>query len=274
MNSGKYTLANGTFIQSDEYRISDLDSKAMNFTEKIRSVRTIMPFFNETLELIRYKLELYNQSFPEFTDHQGTDLKRQLERTLTKNKHFLGAVLSLTIRFTENKISWTVQSEKLKETDYELNEKGLYISTFEDIQKPASAISNLSIGSEIYWNLAQAQVKNQMTDRILILNPENYILEVPESNIYTIKGNLVCTPHISDGAYADISQPRIIEAIHGLNLEFSEDTPLTKYSLQESDEVFIVNATEGIRWIAGFEGKRFYNNTTRKINEEFSKRLI
>lgn len=274
MNSGKYTLVNGTFILSNEYQLSDLDSKALTFTEKIRSVRTLLPFFGETLEVIRYKLELYNQSFPEFTNHEGAELKRQLERTLTKNKHFLGAVLNLTIRFTGNKISWSVQSEKLSETDFELNEKGLYIGTYEEIQKPASAISNLSLGSEIFWNLAKSNIKDQMTDRLLILNPENLILEVPDSNIYTITGNLVRTPNIADGAYADISQPKLIETIQRMKMDFSDETPLNTKSIQESDEVFIVNAIEGIRWIAGFEGKRFYNNTTRKINTELNKRLV
>ncbi|MFY9154002.1 MAG: aminotransferase class IV [Prolixibacteraceae bacterium] len=274
MNFGKYTLVNGTFILSDDYQLSGLDLKALNFTERFRSIRTQLPFFNETLELIRYKLELYNQTFPEFTNNDGAELKRQLERTLAKNKHYLGAILYFTIRFAGNKIHWSVQSEKLSETVFELNDKGLYIFAFEEIQKPVSAISNLSLGSEIYWNLAIAQLKDRVDDRILILNPENHVLEVPESNIYTIKGNLVSTPHISDGAYADISQPKLFDAINRLNLKFSDETPLTIETVLESDEVFIMNAIEGIRWIVGFEGKRYFNTTTRKINDMLNRQLV
>ena len=96
MSKGKYILANGTFIPTDEFRISPAESEAFLFSEKIRAVRTNFPFFAETLELIKLKLFLFNQSFPEFTNHDGAGLKRQLERTLTKNKFFLGAVFTIS----------------------------------------------------------------------------------------------------------------------------------------------------------------------------------
>lgn len=274
MDFGKYTLINGSFIPSDEFYISDSDSKALTFSERIRSVRTSMPFFNETLEIIKLKFDLLNQSFPEFTEKDGAGLKRQLQRTLTKNKHFLGAVLYLTFRFRNEKVTYSIQSEKLQETDFELNEKGLYVSIFDGIKKPVSAISNLSIGSELYWNIAKAQTGDNFSDPVLILNTENQIIEVPYSNIYTIKSNFVNTPTISSGSYTDITQPFIFEIFKNLNLKFTDEEPLTIQHIQESDEVFIANAIEGIRWIVGFDGKRYYNNTTRKINEEFNKGLV
>ena len=274
MNIGKYTLVDGKFILSDDFRISYSDSICLTITEKIRAVRTNMPFFSETLEIIRLKLELYNQTFPEFTEKEGTEFKRQLERTLTKNKHFLGAVLHVNLRILNHKISYSIQSEKLTETDFELNEKGLYVATFGEIPKPISAISHLSAGSELFWNIAKAHNQDPLIDRILILDSQDHILEVPESNIYFIKDDRVYSPNMIFGAYLDITQPYVLEIVKSLNLKFNEDQPVSIQNMREADEVFIVNAVEGIRWIIGFEGKRYYNTTTRKILERFSRGLI
>jgi branched-subunit amino acid aminotransferase/4-amino-4-deoxychorismate lyase len=273
MNKGKYILVNGTFVPTEEYRISLPESDGFLFSEKIRSVRTAFPFFKETLDLIKRKLRIFGQSFADLTASDGSGLKRQLERTLTKNKHFLGAVFIVTFRFSELKIHYTIQSEKLENTAYELNEKGLYVEAFDEIKKPASIISMLSIGSEIYWNIARNQLTNPMTDHFLIINTENHIVEISESNIYVLKGKTVRGASIAQGAYLDVTRPLMLKIFSKFNLEFSEEPGISLQDIREADEILIVNAIDGIRWIVGFEGKRFFNHTIRKISEEFNQSL-
>ncbi|MEI8114734.1 MAG: aminotransferase class IV [Bacteroidia bacterium] len=273
MNKGKYILVNGTFVPTEEYRISLPESDGFLFSEKIRSVRTAFPFFKETLDLIKRKLRIFGQSFADLTANDGSGLKRQLERTLTKNKHFLGAVFIVTFRFSELKIHYTIQSEKLENTAYELNEKGLYVEAFDEIKKPASIISMLSIGSEIYWNIARNQLTNPMTDHFLIINTENHIVEISESNIYVLKGKTVRGASIAQGAYLDVTRPLMLKIFSKFNLEFSEEPGISLQDIREADEILIVNAIDGIRWIVGFEGKRFFNHTIRKISEEFNQSL-
>ncbi len=274
MSLGKYILVNGSFIPSDEYHISLAESEAFLFSEKIRSVRTAFPFFRETSEVIKLKLRIFGHTFPDFTSNGGSGLKRQLERTLTKNKHFLGAFFSITFRFVEQKVHYTIQSEKLENTSYELNEKGLYVEVFDEIRKPASSISMLSIGSEIYWNIARNQQTNPLFDHFLILNTNGQIIEIYESNIYLIKGKLVKGASSSQGAYQDISRPLMLDIFKKLGLEYSEELGITTQNLKEAEEILVVNAIEGIRWIVGFEGKRFFNNTIRKISDLFNRSIL
>ena len=131
MNEGNYILVNGSFLSSAEYRISLQESEGFLFSEKIRSVQTCFPFFRETLEVIKLKLMIFNQPFPELTENEGAVLKRQMERTLTKNKQFLGAILSVRFWVYEQKIQYSVQSTKSEKKGYELNIKGLYVSVFQ-----------------------------------------------------------------------------------------------------------------------------------------------
>lgn len=274
MSKGKYILVNGSFISTEEYRISLSESQAFQFSEKIRAIRSAFPFFRETLEMIKLKLLIFNQSFPEFTDNDGSELKRQLERTLTKNKHFLGALLILTIRFTNQKVHYSLQSEKLDSIGYSLNEKGLYVEIFIKIQKPVSSLSNLSIGSEIYWIVAKNHLKDSTADQLLLLNTDDQIIEIPESNIYTIKGKTIRGASSEQGAYIDITRSVMLDIFRRLNLEYNEYEGITRTDIQECEEILVVNSIEGIRWIAGFEGKRYFNNTIRKISELFDQGKI
>jgi len=274
MSIGKYILVNGSFIPTDEYRISLSESEAFLFSQKIRSVRTAFPFFSETLENIKLQLRIFGHSFPDFTGNNGSGLKRQLERTLTKNKHFLGAVFIITFRYAEQKIQYTIQSEKLEDISYELNEKGLYVESFDEIRKSASSISSLSIGSEVYWKIAKNQQTNPLFDHFLIVNTEGFITEIPESNIYLIKGNIVLGASSNQGAYQDISRPLMIKIFKELGLKFTDEQGITFQNLREAEEILAVNAIDGIRWIVGFEGKRYFNNTIRKISELFKSSLL
>jgi branched-chain amino acid aminotransferase len=274
MNKGKYILVNGTFVPTEEYQISLIESEAFHFSEKIRAIRSSFPFFSETLELIKLKLSFYNQSFPEFTENNGSDLKRQLERTLTKNKHFLGALLTLTFRFTGKNIYFTIQSEKIDPAGYELNEKGLYVEIFDRVQKSTSTLSSLSIGSEVYWNIATGYLKESTFDEFILVNSSDQIIETPESNIYLIKGKTVRGASSEHGAYQDVTKPLILDIFRRLTLEYTEHKGITNDDFRNTEEILVVNSINGIRWIVGFEDKRYFNNTIRKIADLFYQQIF
>lgn len=269
MSQGKYILVDGTFVLTAEYRLTIAEAQELHFSEKFRSIRSAIPFFSETLELLRLKLLYYNQVFPEFTTDNGAGLKRQLERTLTKNKHFMGAIITLTFRFSGQKVHYSIQSEKTEPVGYELNEKGIYIEIINPIQKSVSSLSSLALGSEIYWKIAACHIKESTADELLIVNTSNCIVEAPESNIYLIKGKRVKGTSSDDGAYTDITKPRMLEIFNRLNLNYFEDK-ITEIDLREAEELLIVNSIKGIRWVIGFEDKRYFNQTIRKINEQFN----
>ena len=274
MSKGKYILVDGTFVSTEEYQISLVESGAIHFTEKIRAIRTSFPFFKETLDLIRFKLFLYNQSLPEFTENDGSALRRQLERTLTKNKHYLGAILTLTLRFSEQKIQFTIQSEKTDQVGYELNEKGLYTEIFEPIKKSISSLSHLSLGSEIFWDIAKSHQKESTTDELLLVNTSDQIIETYESNIYLIKGKTAKGAGSEQGAYQDITKPLMLDVFKKLKLDYADSEGITKSDLYEADELLIVNSIKGIRWVIGFENKRYFNHTIRKITDLFNQLIF
>jgi Branched-chain amino acid aminotransferase/4-amino-4-deoxychorismate lyase len=274
MSKGKFILVNGSFVSLSDYRITLEEAAALNFSEQFRVMRSNFPFFDETLEIIKLKLFLLNQAFPDFIDDDGADLKRQMERTLTKNKHFLGAILTLTFRFLNGQTKFEIQSESTPSAIYDLNDKGLYAEIFDKIQKPVSSLSTLTLGSVAYWQISQEYCSASTADEFIIVNTQDSILEIPYGNLYLIKGDSVLGASPDDGAYVDVTKSALLDIFGKLNLKFSEHVPITPEAVENADEVFCVNAIQGIRWIIGISGKRYFNATTRKINELFSKLAI
>lgn len=273
MSKGKFILVNGSFIPSGDYRISIEELQSAHFFEHFRSVKTSFPFFNEMLELIKLKLLLFNAVFPEFTDEEGAGLKRQMERTLTKNKHFLGAKVTLTFWIADKKVTYTIQSETIEHAGYQLNEKGLFAEVFDKIQKPASSLSTLSLGSVAYWEIAERYRAESSADEFIIIGNSDSILEAPGTNIYLVRGKKVKSASAEDGAYVDVTQSLLLHIFNQLGLEYSEEE-ITLDELKAAEEVFLVNAIHGIRWIIGIGGKRYFNNTIRKIAELFNRLTI
>ena len=238
MNNGNYILVNGAFISYDDYRISIQESEGLLFAEKIRSVRTNFTFFNESLEMIRLKLLIFHQAFPDLIENDGTELKRQMGRTLTKNKHFLGSVLSVRFWVAEQKLHYSIQSTKTDHTGYELNNKGLYISISREISKSLSSLSNCSLGSEMYWNIASIQPRESFINEMVLLNNENLIIEAPRSNIYLIKSGGIKGASIHHGAYADVTKSLLQTIFETLQISYNETDGITEQDLNEAEEIF------------------------------------
>lgn len=269
MTGGNYILVNGSFVSSADYRISIQESEGFLFSEKIRAVRSSFPLFKESLKLIILKLLIFNQNFSELTENDGAELKRQMERTLTKNKQFLGAVLTIRFWISDLKLHYSIQSMKLGNAGYELNSKGLYIAVFQGIRKSISSLSNTSLGSELFWRITDNQLKDGSIDQLLLLNTDDQIVEAIGSNVYLIKNGMVKGVSIQFGAYADITKPLLLKIFDKLKLAYTENNGITELDLLNADEIFLANTIDGIQWVVGFEGKRYFNNSIRKINELF-----
>lgn len=273
MKDGAYILVNGQFSPFAGYKISLEEADGLLFAEKIRSIRTTFPFLKESVEMIKMKLMLFNQPCHELIDNAGSELKRQMERTLTRNKHFLGSILTVRFWISNQQLQYSIHSAKTDHSGFELNDKGLYISVSREIRKPVYALSSNVLGSEMYWKIAQFNQKED-SGEIVLINNKNFITEAPQSNIYLIKDGIVKGAPIKHGAYTDISKLLMLNIFARLGIPYSESEGITEPDLREADEIFLVNALEGIRWVIGFEGKRYFNQTTRKIFNAFVSTLI
>lgn len=270
----QFILYNGDFFLEKEKLFDQQYLVNKLFSEEIRSIKSIMPFWKEHLQLLIFKFNLRNIGLPTFLQNEGNELKRQIERSLTKNKLFKSAVVSITIFHNQNKISYLISVVGSDSNKFLLNKDGLIVEIYDKVTKAISPLSSLSEGSEPFWKLLRSHQKQQPGIEFLLTNTEGSIIESWKKNIFIIKDKQIITPAISTGAYVDISL-RIVKRISkNLGLDFIEVNQVLRSDLISAHEFFLCNCVKGIEWVKGFENKRYFSKTTRLINEEFNRQLI
>lgn len=272
--SKQYILTDGQFVSPAEKQFTSGILENLLFQEKIRTVRNLIPFWQEHMQSIQFKLDLLNQPSPPFLQNKGKELKRQIERTLVKNKLFKSAIIHLFLFRNESTISYLLKTEMIPSTSYELNTTGLKVHNWEKLTKGISTIASTDLGSERFWQSVSFDPLKKKYDELLVMNNRNTILEAPGKNIYLLRGEEIRTPSPETGAFTDISQKtvqRICEKLK-LDLQFTEN--LDEEVLIQADEFFLASSLYGIEWVQAFKNKRYFNKTTKLIQAEFVKLLI
>lgn len=269
-----FLLMNGQFYPANEklFSINLLDRVFMS--ERLRTVRNQIPFWNQQLDLVELKLKITNTPLPSFLENRGKELKRQIERLLAKNKLFRSAIIHLHLLKDSPEIAYLLVAEPLDMTSYELNTNGLRVSVFDKLTKSFSPLSALDTGSLPYWKLATTYASVQQRDELLLINEQQSILEAPYKSIYLIKDKQIITPAPESGAYMDISRDTIDKACQRFNFTLKVVTKLTEPELLQADEFFLANAVQGIEWVKAFRQKRYFNKKTKLILQEFNRLLL
>lgn len=272
--SDSFLLIDGQFSQESEKRFPISLFDKLIFEERIRAVRHQMPFWDQHLELINLKLKLFNQPIPPFLAYKGKELKRQIERTLVKNKLFRSALVHLYFIQNESGLSYLIKTDAIDAVEYQLNPTGLKVALFDKIAKGFSPLASLDLGSEPFWKIVNAELGKSMFDELLLVNEEAAILEAPSKNIYALKGNKILTPAPQTGAYIDISQQKIQLISERLKIDLQFTARLDEEMLLQADELFLANSIDGIAWVKAFKHKRYFNKTTKRIHQELNKLLL
>jgi branched-chain amino acid aminotransferase len=106
-------------------------------------------------------------------------------------------------------------------------------------------------------------------DNCILLNERKGVVEVANGNIFIVKGKVIKTPALTEGCIKGIIRNKVIDILNK-NDEFTiEETTISPFEIQKSDEVFITNAIIGIQSVTNYRKKVF----DRKVGDKLSKSL-
>jgi Branched-chain amino acid aminotransferase/4-amino-4-deoxychorismate lyase len=165
---------------------------------------------------------------------------------------------------TDN-ISFAIEATPLEVDKYQLNEKGLFIDLYTEYKKSINALANIKSANAIIYVLASRFKKNSNLGDCLLLNSNNNIIEATSSNIFLVKGKSLYTPSLEQGCVDGVMRKVIIDLAPSLGLEIKTNIAIDPTLLLHADEIFLTNAISGIRWVMGFNERRFFNNTAKKL---------
>jgi len=267
-----YILFNGIFHKKeDKLFTADIFEKFL-FKEKIRATNCHLLFWEEQIEQINRQFELLHIKESSVTQNGGKELKRQIERNLTKNKLFKDALFTFYFFKNETDTSYMIKAEKITAEDELISVKGIFLSLNPYNIKNISAFSQFAAGSEIFWKYAQLITKSPFEP--LLQNHDGIILEVPGKNLFIIKDNNVYTPNITEGAFRSPAFPLVREICTKLKMDFIQDQKISTDDLTDADEIFIVSHIQGIQRVTGFKNKRYFLNKTRQIARLFQGKML
>lgn len=163
-----------------------------------------------------------------------------------------------------NEIGYVIEMSGTDQQDYTANYKGLIAQVYEDITKPINMLSNLKTCNSLLYVMAGIFRKKNSLDEVFILNQKGFLCEGMSTNLFVLYQQNLYTPSLEEGCIAGVMRSVVIRLAEENGIEVIE-AQINPDILNEADEVFVTNATTGIQWIMGFNGKRYFN----KLSNEF-----
>lgn len=157
-----------------------------------------------------------------------------------------------------------VEGQRIDDNSYQLNQQGLLIDLYDEVLKPYNILSPFKNAFALIHVLAGLKNCGVNYESIL-LNEQRNICEGVNSNIFILKNGTLHTPSLDQGCVRGIMRKVIMNDISRiLNIEVIETT-ITRTFLKEADEIFLTNAIQGIKWVLGFEEKRYLNTFSKLV---------
>tara|TARA_B100001109_G_scaffold246376_1_gene235058 strand:+ start:2811 stop:3650 length:840 start_codon:yes stop_codon:yes gene_type:complete len=165
---------------------------------------------------------------------------------------------------TTNTAAFCVQIEERNNSSAYLNKKGLTIDICKTVNLSYSTTSKYKTISSLPYILASIEKEQSPYDDLILLNQNNLVAEATSSNLFLIKNNQIFTPPLSSGCVEGVGRTHFInmESI-GLAVEEKE---ISLKDIIDADELFLLNAVTGPKWVAAFQQKRYFHQKIDKIS--------
>lgn len=164
-----------------------------------------------------------------------------------------------------NKSGYVLEASAMQENGYVLNKKGLIINVYDEITKPVNKLSNYKTSNSLLFVMAGLYKKQHRLDEAFLLNQHGFLCESISSNVFVVYDKQIYTPALSEGCIAGVMRNIVMQTAKANGISIIE-AQINPEVLNEADEVFITNASSGIRWVMGYGRKRYFNEITKSLS--------
>lgn len=243
--------------------------------ESMRYMKGELKFSELHLDRLRkgmrmLKLEGYSQIDRYF-------LKEKTEELIRKNRVGTDARVRLIVfrngdglySPVTNKMGYVLQVVKSEQLEYGEG-RGLIIDVFNEHTKPVNSLSNLKTCNSILYVLAGIFKDQHRLDEVIILNQSGFLCEALTSNVFIVYNKQIYTPALSEGCIGGVMRQVVMRIIKENDMPLVE-AQISPEILNEAEEIFLTNATFGIRWVMGYNRKRYFNEVSKFLIEKLNR---
>jgi len=272
----EYINYNGNFFKPNE-NVLKVQNRAFRYGdglfETMFATGSRVPLFYEHISRLINSMNILKMEVPVKFSVDTTGFHHEISRLIIKNKFFMSARVRLSVfredgglySPTNNEVGYVIELEPIKNTSFEIHNTGLKIDIYNEIKKPINILSNLKTSNSLIFVLAGIYKTKKNMDDVIIINQNNYVCESISSNIFIVKNDILYTPAISEGCINGIMRNAVINVAKENNIEVIDDCLLTIDNLLHADEIFLTNAVHGIRWVAAFQNRRYFNKNSKYL---------
>jgi branched-chain amino acid aminotransferase len=172
-------------------------------------------------------------------------------------------------RDDENSCGYLIEARSIDTHINDWQDEGLRICLYPFARKSMDPFSNIKSANYLPYVLAQKYAVENSFDDAIVLNAQNLLCDSSKANLFLIKGNELHTPALHQGCVNGVMRRVVIEEAKNLGFKIRQDE-VSEDSLLESDEVFLTNAIQIIRWVKTYRDRTYIHEKTRKIFEAVS----
>mgnify|MGYP001162856348 CR=1 FL=1 len=167
-------------------------------------------------------------------------------------------------------VNFIIESEKLIQNKYYLNEHGLHVSIYKENIIPKNILSNIKTNNKLLNTMASIYVKENAYDDCLLINSDNNIVEAISGNIFIIKDGLIYTPPLLDGCLDGIMRKIICKEMRN----YVQEKSISFSHLLNADEVLITNVISGIKWVYKINKKIYKKHMSQDIIDLINRKYL
>ncbi|MDP3470147.1 MAG: aminotransferase class IV [Daejeonella sp.] len=276
--SVEYINFNGSILPADQL-IFKANNRGFRYGdglfESMRYIKGKLKFSEMHIDRIQKGMKLLR--FENCSLIDAWFIREKVEELIRRNRTGADARIRLTVfRDSEglyspvsNKFGYLLEIQKLNESQYILNKKGLIIDVYDEIPKPVNALSNLKTCNAMIYVLAGIFKNQNALDEVLILNQQGFLCESMSSNVFVVYDRKLYTPALNEGCIAGVMRQVVMRLAKENDIELVE-AQINPEILNEADEVFLTNAGKGIQWVMGYNNKRYFNEVSRFLSEKLN----
>ncbi|WP_047547272.1 aminotransferase class IV [Psychroserpens sp. Hel_I_66] len=167
-------------------------------------------------------------------------------------------------------INYSINAEILKQDFYALSNASSYtVDLFKDYFVSPGLLSTLKTNNKAINVLGSIYAEENELENCLLLNTDKKVIEALNGNLFLISGENIKTPPLEDGCLKGIMRKQIIDVVLNSGDYVLDESSISPFELQKSDELFVTNVIVGIQPILKYRKKEYVT----KISEDILKRL-
>lgn len=165
----------------------------------------------------------------------------------------------------DREVGYLISLKPISDSFYLLKNEAYEVELYKDYFQTSGLLSTLKTNNRSLNVLASIFAEENAYDNCLLINEKKNIIEAVNGNIFVVKGNRIKTPPLAEGCIQGIIRKKLIEIINKAEEYTLDESPVSPFELQKSDEMFITNVIVGIQPITKYRKKTYTGNVAKQL---------